>query len=85
MGLSSYKSLGAQNYNISNLKMFDSGIKKPSSELGYKYNIITSNGLFFYYPFDVGSTSGGSVANFATGTPVFDTVVAGTISQSYQS
>jgi hypothetical protein len=80
MGFSSYKSLGAQNYNISNLKMFDSGIKNPSSELGYKYNIINSNSLFLYYPFDVGSTSGGSVANYATGTGNFDAVVAGTTS-----
>jgi hypothetical protein len=80
MGFSSYNSLGAQTYNISNMKMFDSGIKKPSSVLGYKYNIINSDSLFLYYPFDVGSTSGVSVANYATGTPVFDAVVAGTTS-----
>mmetsp|Transcript_14828 Transcript_14828/g.14239 ORF Transcript_14828/g.14239 Transcript_14828/m.14239 type:complete len:236 (+) Transcript_14828:428-1135(+) len=66
MSFSSFKSLGNQ-VSIQNYLKIDL--------IGYQYNVIDTNKLFLYYPFDNNSQNGNSIANYATGEAVFDTTI----------
>ena len=75
MGFKSYKSLGCQNFQNASARLRAMGA--VVSTLGNKYNIISTDGLFLYYPFDAGSYTNTSVANYATGSSVYDTTIMG--------
>jgi hypothetical protein len=47
----------------------------PINPIGYQYNVIDTNELFLYYPFDNDSQNEDSVGNYATGDVVFDTTI----------
>lgn len=48
-----------------------------SSNPATKYNIISTTNLFLYYSFDSISANGNYIANYATGSPVYDASLAG--------
>ena len=66
MSFSSFKSFGHQVSIQNNIYVYP---------IGYQYNVINTNELFLYYPFDNNSQNETSVGNYATGTAVFDTTI----------
>lgn len=67
--------------SFSTFNTFNSRIARKkivSNIIGSRYDIISSTNLFLYYPFDLGSYDNYSVANYATGNPVFDASFSGT-------
>jgi hypothetical protein len=65
--------------SFSSFKSFGHQVAIPNylyvNPIGYQYNVIDTNELFLYYPFDNNSQNENSVGNYATGVAVFDTTI----------
>jgi hypothetical protein len=74
MSFSSFKSFAYQVLIQKNISVNAIG-DTIGDTIGYQYNVIDTNELFLYYPFDNNSQNEDSVGNYATGVAVFDTTI----------